>query len=342
MRLPDARGPLSGALFPLLLGHAREMPGHVQKLATQDADGAGDEAHTDDDIQIALFACYALHYQGFADVDDDWEWNPSLLGVRALLEKRFERSLRVLMPSPVGITPTELPDYLMRLGAPTSGPSLADHMQHHAELSDFREFAIHRSLYNVMEADPHSWGLPRITGRAKCALVEIQADEYGNGVPGRMHNELFQQMMAELGLDSSYGGYVERIPAVSIASLNAVSMFGLHRRLLGALLGNLAISEIGSSFGNRCFSKGLERLGASRAARLFYDEHVEADAVHEQIAAYSLCGDFAVRFPAETESVLFGATVTRQLKLLSNAVMTSSWERGESSLRPPRVSADQA
>jgi hypothetical protein len=338
MRLPDARGPLSGALFFQLLGNVREFPGHVQDLAVQDAY----EAHTDDDLQIALFACYALHYQGFENVDDEWEWYPPLLAVRALLEKRFERSLRVLARYPVGITPTELPDYLMRLGAPKRGPSLANHMQYHATLNHFREFAIHRSLYNVMEADPHSWGLPRIAGRAKCALVEIQADEYGNGTPGRMHSELFQQMMAELGLDSSYGAYVERIPAVSIAVLNALSMFGLHRRLRGALLGNLAISEIGSSFGNRCFSKGLERLGASHAARLFYDEHVEADAVHEQIAAYSLCGDFAGQFPVETEAVLFGAAVTRRLKQLSNTVMTSSWDRGQSSLRPARVSADQA
>lgn len=337
MKLPEARGPISGTLFPVLLRRPRGLPERIWGLAAEPEAAA----HTDEDLQITLFACYALHYQGFDDVHDFWEWHPPLLAVRATLEERFERSLRVLASYSADIIPKELPRYLLQLGAPAGGPSLADHMMQRATLDHFREFAINRSLYNVMEADPHSWGLPRFTGRAKCALVEIQADEYGNGIPGRMHSELFQQMMTELDLDSSYGGYIERISATSIAPLNALSMFGLHRRLRGALLGNLAISEIGSSFGNRCFSKGLQRLGANAAARLFYDEHVEADAVHEQIAAHNLCGAFASQFPDEAPVVLFGATVTKQLKHLSNVLMTSSWDKGLSSLCPTRASASR-
>jgi Iron-containing redox enzyme len=329
MRLPQPRGPLSELLFAQLREPTKQLPERAETLA---AHGPA-QAHADDDVQVTLFACYALHYQGFDDVDDAWEWHPPLLAVRTLLEERFERSLRPLVTYPAELTPDELPGFLLQLGAPAGGPSLAEHMKQRATLDHFREFAIHRSLYNVMEADPHSWGLPRLTGRAKCALVEIQADEYGNGIPGRMHSELFQQMMAELDLDHSYGGYIEQIPAESIAPLNALSMFGLHRRLRGALLGNLAISEIGSSYGNRRFSQGLERLGASSATRLFYDEHVAADAVHEQIAAYNLCGAFARQFPGQTSEVLFGATVTRELKQRSNALMTTNWAKDRSSLR---------
>lgn len=44
---------------------------------------------------------------------------------------------------------------------------------------------MHRSAYQLKEADPHSFALPRVpAGRAKAAFVEIQADEYGGGVPG--------------------------------------------------------------------------------------------------------------------------------------------------------------
>ena len=50
-----------------------------------------------------------------------------------------------------------------------------------------------RSIYTLREADPHSWAIPRLTGRAKTALVEIQNDEYGNGDGSQMHAELFRR-----------------------------------------------------------------------------------------------------------------------------------------------------
>jgi len=345
MRLPAPRGLLSSALFPVLHGKPRELPGNFKDLlegsgaasrasavAGKDSESSP-ESHSNEDVQITLFACYALHYAGFEDVDEQWEWNPSLLALRAALEDDFERSLRVLADYPAGLTARELPGYLLRLGAPTAGPSLPQYMKDQGSIDHFRELVIHRSMYNVMEADPHSWGLPRVAGRAKHALVEIQADEYGNGLPGRMHSELFQRMMAELDLDPSYGRHVEQVPATSLAPINAASMFGLHRRLRGALLGNLAMIEIGSSFVNRCFSEGLKRLATSTASRWFYEEHIEADAAHEQIAAYNLCGSFAEQFPAELHQVLFGANATKKLGQMLDSVMVQSWAKGVSSLR---------
>lgn len=324
MRLPSPRGPLSSALFSLLKKPPHDLPGEVRELV-----GAPDA----EDAQITLFACYALHYAGFDDVDSRWEWSPSLLSIRGALEDHFERSLRELAGPAPELTARELPGFLLRLGAPTAGPSLARFMKDQATADQYREFVIHRSLYNVMEADPHSWCLPRLSGEAKCALVEIQMDEYGNGLPGRMHSELFQKMMAELALDPSYGAYIEQVPAVSIAPVNAASMFGLHRRLRGALLGNLAMIEIGSSFVNRCFSGGLARLGASQPARWFFDEHVEADAAHEQIAAYNMCGIFARQCPAEADEVIFGAVVSNRLSQLSNEAMLQNWAADRGSLR---------
>lgn len=330
MRLPKPRGPLSEELFTVLVDRPRDLPHTVSDRAHT----LTTAVHLDEDFQITLFVCYALHYRGFDGVDDDWEWHPSLLATRAVLEHSLERCLRTLVTIPE-VAPANLPRYLIDFGTPKSGPSLSTHMKSDATIDHFREFAIHRSLYQLMEADPHTFAIPRITGRAKCALVEIQADEYGGGMPGRTHAELFKMMMAELDLDSSYGAYVECIPAVSISVVNTLSFFALHRRLRGALLGQLAISEIGSSVSNRRFSQGLARLGASNKARLFYDEHVEADAVHEQVAAHDMCGSFVTEIPSERNNVLLGAIATSMLKGLSNKVMTSQWERSESSLRVP-------
>jgi len=53
----------------------------------------------DEDLQIALHICYGLHYDGFAGVDDEWEWDPGLLAVRALLERAFLRGVIASSPS---------------------------------------------------------------------------------------------------------------------------------------------------------------------------------------------------------------------------------------------------
>jgi len=33
----------------------------------------------DDDLHLALYCCYELHYRGFDGVDPGWEWDPHLL-----------------------------------------------------------------------------------------------------------------------------------------------------------------------------------------------------------------------------------------------------------------------
>ena len=54
---------------------------------------------------------------------------------------------------------------------------------------------VHRSAYQLKEADPHSWAIPRLTAAPKAALIEIQADEYGGGRPDQVHAALFARAM---------------------------------------------------------------------------------------------------------------------------------------------------
>ena len=54
---------------------------------------------------------------------------------------------------------------------------------------------LHRSAYQLKEADPHSFALPRLWGPPKAAMVTIQADEYGGGRPERIHAQLFADAM---------------------------------------------------------------------------------------------------------------------------------------------------
>jgi hypothetical protein len=112
-----------------------------------------------------------------------------------------------------------------------------------------------------------------------------------------------------------------------------MSLFGLHRRHLGALLGHLAALEMTSSIPNSRYSRGLHRLGGSVIARRFYDEHVQADAVHEQIAANDMCGAFAATHPDGARDILYGAACALTLDRLFATELLKRWHDGSSSLR---------
>ena len=193
--------------------------------------------------------------------------------------------------------------------AADDGPSLSRFMAREGDLEQWREYLTVRSVYHLKEADPHTFAIPRLSGRTKAAMVEIQADEYGGGSAARMHSELFGGLMRDLGLDSGYGALWDDAPAVAFANVNTMSLFGLHRRWRGAALGHLATVEMTSSEPSRRYSSGLRRLGFGESTTVFYDEHVEADAVHEQIASVDMCGAFVAENPELAADVLFGARV---------------------------------
>ena len=147
-----------------------------------------------------------------------------------------------------------------------------------------------------------------------------------------MHATMFGVTMRELGLDARYGAYLDLLPAVTLATVNLMSLFGLHRRWRGAIVGHLAAFEMTSTLPNRRYANGLRRLGFGPPATDFYDEHVEADAVHENVAANDLAGSLASEGPAMAADVLFGARALLAADRAFAAHLLDSWARGESSL----------
>jgi len=324
--LPAARGPLSEALLEEL-----RRPAHALALtAPRTDDVLGDE-----DVQLSLYLCYELHYRGLDGVDERWEWEPSLLGLRAELEDGFERAVREAVGSPFAAPSPEESDRALRAIADADdGPSLSRHLAREGTEEQMLEFMVHRSAYQLKEADPHSWGLPRLTGKPKAAMVQIQADEYGGGKANRIHAEMYARSLQAVGLSPDYGAYLDHIPASTLATVNLMSLFGLHRRLRGALVGHLALFEMSSAIPSRRYGDALRRLGRPQAA-LFFDEHVEADAVHENIAAVDLAGGLIRQEPALGPDVMFGAEALGELDRRSAEHVLGCWSAGESSLRRP-------
>src|SRR5947209_4910110 len=229
----------------------------------------------DEDLQLALYLCYELHYRGLPSVDERWEWDPSLLALRQALEQSFERALMDAVPFTNEAVPAHDLDLALRaIAEGEDGPSLSGYIRSAASADQVREFMIHRSAYQLKEADPHSWAIPRLSGAPKAALIEVQMDEYGRGRPEWIHAELFARAMTAVGLNSGYGAYLERIPGITLATVNLMSLFGLHRRWRGAIVGHLALFEMTSSIPNGRYADGLRRLGFGEEATLFFDEHV--------------------------------------------------------------------
>jgi hypothetical protein len=346
MKIPEPRGPISSTLFTALA----HVPGsdegaaaveELQLLATPRA-AASTDIVGDDDVQLALFCLYELHYSGLEGVSDEWEWEPGLIQVRRILERPFEVALRTAAASAAGeinvpaaakLTSDAVADILFGLAAGDTGPSVSRFVAKKATLDQLKEFLIHKSIYQLKEADPHTWAIPRLTGRPKAALVEIQADEYGGGRPERMHSALFARTMRGLGMDDSYGAYVDMVPAVSLAAVNMMSLFGLNRRLRGAITGHLAIYEMTSSQPNRLYGNGFRRHGFDAGVTHYFDEHVEADAVHEQIAGRDLAGGLVEAEPELLADVLFGATAAMAIDGRLSTHLLASWENGMTSLR---------
>lgn len=341
--LPAPRGPVSEALLVLLaLDPASTSDVEVAAARLRDAVDATSALRDpesrlteDDDVQITLFCLYELHYRGLEGVSDLWEWEPSLLAVRATIERAFEAELRRRVEVPQLPSPdrASVAEALFAMTSADTGPGLSHYVARKATDEQLRELVIHRSVYHLKEADPHTWAVPRLGGAPKAALVEIQADEYGGGDPALVHAELFAQMMRNLGLDDTYGAYVDSVGAPTLASMTMMSMFGLHRRLRGAIVGHLAAFEMTSSIPCKLYGNGFRRHGYDAATTQYFDEHVEADAVHEQIAGRDLAGRLAEDDPAVLADILFGAAACLAVDGWAGDHLVESWQRGDGTLR---------
>ncbi|MGW7643251.1 iron-containing redox enzyme family protein [Streptomyces bobili] len=320
-RLPAARGPLSAGVREYLLGTGPLPPAPTAERA----------APYGDDLQLALYVCYEPHYRGFAGVSPDVEWDPGLLRLRAALEQRFLTALRADTPVQDSVEDA-LAELLVE---PVEGTGVSHFLRDEGELWQLREYAAQRSLYHLKEADPHAWVLPRLWGRAKAAMAAVEFDEYGGGRADRVHARLFADLMTDLDLDTTYGRHLDAACAETLATVNLMSLFGLHRGLRGALVGHFATVEITSSPGSRRLAEAMRRAGAGPAAAYFYDEHVEADAVHEQVVRHEVIGGLLEQEPWLAPDVAFGVGATVLLEDRLGERLLGDWRAGRSSLRTP-------
>lgn len=79
----------------------------------------------------------------------------------------------------------------------------------------------------------------------------------------------------------------------------------------------------------------MRRADAGEAAVHFYAEHVEADAVHEQVVRREVVGGLLEEEPWLETDVAFGVDATDLLDTRLATETLASWRDGVSSLRTP-------
>lgn len=319
-RLPAPRGVLSSAVCEAL---ALDPSSHV---ALPDATEIDDPYSAD--LQLTLYTCYELHYRGFDGVDAEWEWQPDLLRLRRDLERKFLDYVRSEV-EPGSDAVAEM-DALSVEPIDGTGPSF--HLAQDGTWAQMQEYFVHRSLYHLKEADPHAWAIPRISGQAKASFVAVEYDEYGGGRGDRVHQQLFTNLLDAAGLDSGYLAYLDVVPAETLATVNLMSLFGLHRSLRGATVGHFTATEITSSPGSRRLVQALQRMDAPAPCIEFYSEHVEADAVHEQVMRHDVVGDLIAREPELESDIVFGMRAGDFVEGKLGALLLQNWKQNASSL----------
>ena len=246
--LPQPRGPASEILLAALTGPVAAVP----LAPTADA--------SEEDAQLALYLCYELHYRGLPGVDERWEWAPSLLALRGEAGGR-SRGPSVARYRSLTAGDVDMDLALRAVEEADEAPSLSP-------ISSARERWI-SSASSPPTAPPTSSRRPIPTrGRSRASAARrrrrwsrSRPTSTAAATPSACTPVLFARALDALGLDPRYGAYVDDLPAVTLATVNLMSLFGLHRRLRGAIVGHLALFEMTSSMPNRRYANGLRRLG---------------------------------------------------------------------------------
>lgn len=348
-RLPmPVAGPLTALVVRVLTGDEATrrdaldalpvlLPDHHERrlAAARDPHAVLDDA----DLQRALWLAYEPHYSDLPGVDAAVEWHPTLLAVRARLEARLEDAVRAVaapllaehaLPADRGASADERARQVVeRLRAMTAaeGPSpLARFLGSRATREQYLDHLAQRAAYHLRESDPQSFALPRIDGPAQTAFAALQHDEYGSGDPARRHSLLFTEALRAAGLSTDRFDHVAATEPAVLASVATMSLLALHRRLRGAAVGHLAAFEATSALPCRLIALGAHRLGLPPAIAAYYEEHVEADSVHEEIALEQLAGALVRHRPDLADDVLLGAAACQAVDGHAADVLLQRWQ----------------
>jgi len=285
------------------------------------------------DLQLSLNLCYELHFLSFRGVETGWEWDPGLLELRAELERLFMRGLGSAVGKPLEIRPDEVSGRLRGLKPDPGFEELVDHVANDAGLSQTRELVIHRSPVKLRQPDPYGWTMARLRGRPRRTLAKLVQ----NAVPARA---LYSKTMRAVGLDDRDGAYLDLLPGSTLAEVNLISFFGLHRRAHGAMLGQIAMQEILYPAEDKACGQALSRLGMNGDAAAYFGEAEHRAESLAPAAVFEMAEGLARIDPKLGPDIILGARAMLAVQKRLVDRMLERWRGSASSLLPERPRAD--
>lgn len=315
-----------------LLDGAREL---VRAAFGDGDDGALDAAHR------ALYALYAQNTWSPIGTVRVNQHDPTMAAVLHQLERGFERSLQAQpLPEQPPAAPAEFAAWLSDLALerelpgdpPTGMPQLLDEQ---ATLEQMKEIVAARSLFFLKEPDPWAMVIPSLHGKAKAGLLDLLLDEYGWGRYDQMHSTIYEELMAELGMETGYDAYLDRVPWQYLATVNLQHMYARHRRLCHRMYGYVYLIEADSPRAMQHYLKAWSRLGLGGNERVtkFYELHVTADQGHQDVALNEVIVPVLEQQPEAGPEIARGVLEGRVVEHAYGAHLHAAFTAGRSSLR---------
>ena len=296
-----------------------------------------DDPLGDDDLQLALYLCFELHYRCFAGVDPAWEWRPDLLAVRAVLEEAFFDALEAEVGPGEPVDPDEVGDLLFRARSRRRG--------------------------RLALAPARGRGRPRAVPRVRRPPLALPAE---GGRPAQLGDPAARRP-GEDGAAGGAGRRVRRRPAASgctrrssprrcgrSASTTARTPTSTASRRdpgdgqpdvgaracaasrRGAIVGHLAMFEMTSAQPNRRYGNALRRLGFdARGDRLLRRARRGRRGAreHRRLRPRRRPGARRSRSWPRTSSSAPGPCSILEDRFARH--LLAAWEQGETSLRRP-------
>lgn len=319
--LPAPIGPVSATAVELLSTTSHRASSKLPTLGSDPFDA---------DAQLAWYLLEAAGYGIWAEVPLDRGDGPAVAEAAEQLANWFHHLVDELAPELPGPASSAVATVLGR-----PGESISGWLAERGTLEQLQDAMLLRLPYQILEADPHTHALPRVRGRAKKALAEIQSGEYGVG-HDRTHADLFVDAYEALGLPS-VSDALSMLPGHAFATFNVLAAAARHRAKTGQLMGQLALFEMDSVEPNARMVVACERLGVPDRTTWFFQIHVWADSEHGPMAEEAILGWYLEDEPDQASEVLRGIRTQAFIDRASADLAVPAWRAGSTIRTTPHL-----
>jgi hypothetical protein len=232
-------------------------------------------------------------------LEQAWQtWELSFLNVAALTRENIGEAL--LRRAAYDVTPPPSP----------SGLYFRDHVGH----VGYRRLLAIASLDGLVEASQLSRTLGGVSNDIQSMLTRVLVEEYGGGKLNRKHSTFFTAMLNELDMRTEPEAYFDLVPWEVLAAINHSFLLSERKRFYLRYVGGLLYTEISvpAAFDN--YRAAAERLVLPKAARGYWELHMEEDKRHGQWMLHDVALPLAARYAAEAWEITLGYD---QQKLIS-------------------------